>query len=192
MMLRKTIGAFVIGLAVSATAASAADYVIDTKDQHAFINFRINHLGFSWVYGTFRDFDGRFSFDASQPEASSVQVTVRTTSVDTNFAMRDKHLRDADFLNVRKHPEARFVSTAVTPNASGGFDVTGDLSLNGVTRPITIAAKLVGEGKDPWGGYRAGFEGTTKVRLKDFDIAMDLGPASQEAELTISFEGIRQ
>lgn len=76
MMLRKTIGALVVGLAVSAASAGAADYVIDKEGQHAFVNFRIGHLGYSWVYGTFRDFDGRFSFDAAQPEASSVQVKI--------------------------------------------------------------------------------------------------------------------
>jgi polyisoprenoid-binding protein YceI len=192
MMLRKTIGTLVIGLAVSAASASAADYVIDKEGQHAFINFRIGHLGYSWVYGTFRDFDGRFSFDAAQPEASSVQVKIRTASVDTNQAMRDKHLRDKDFLNTSKYPEARFESTAVKATGAGTFDITGNLTLNGVTRPVTIAAKLMGEGADPWGGYRAGFEGSTKVRLKDFAMAMDLGPASQEAELILSVEGVRQ
>jgi len=192
MMLRKTIGALVVGLAVSAASAGAADYVIDKEGQHAFVNFRIGHLGYSWVYGTFRDFDGRFSFDAAQPEASSVQVKIRTASVDTNQAMRDKHLRDKDFLNTSKYPEASFESTAVKATGAGTFDITGNLTLNGVTRPVTIAAKLMGEGADPWGGYRAGFEGSAKLRLKDFAMAMDLGPASQEAELILSVEGVRQ
>ena len=71
-------------------------------------------------------------------------------------------------------------------------EITGNLTLNGVTKPVVIAAKFIGEGKDPWGGYRAGFEGTTTLKLKDFDIAMDLGPASETVELIISVEGIRQ
>lgn len=106
--------------------------------------------------------------------------------------MRDKHLRDKDFLNTSKYPEASFESTAVKATGAGTFDITGNLTLNGVTRPVTIAAKLMGEGADPWGGYRAGFEGSAKLRLKDFAMAMDLGPASQEAELILSVEGVRQ
>ena len=74
----------------------------------------------------------------------------------------------------------------------GSADITGNLTLNGVTKPVVIAAKFIGEGKDPWGGYRAGFEGSTTLRLKDFDIQRDLGPASQDVQLTISVEGVRQ
>ncbi|MNT96414.1 hypothetical protein D3C72_2384930 [compost metagenome] len=73
-----------------------------------------------------------------------------------------------------------------------GYAVAGNLTLNGVTKPVTLAAKLVGEGKDPWGGYRAGFEANGKIKLKDFGITTDLGPASQEVELIISVEGVRE
>ena len=71
-------------------------------------------------------------------------------------------------------------------------DITGDLTLNGVTLPVVLAARFIGEGQDPWGGYRAGFEGSTTLKLKDFDITKDLGPASQEVELILSVEGVRQ
>lgn len=192
MRIRNALGACVLGLAVAGAPVMAADYIIDTEHQHAFVNFKISHLGFSWVYGTFRDFDGRFSFDPANPEAGSVQVKIRTTSVDTNFAERDKHLRGGDFLNVGKFPEATFESTAVKSTGEGTMDITGNLTLNGVTRPVTIAAKLIGEGADPWGGHRAGFEGTARIRMKDFNVKMDLGPASQEVELILSVEGIRQ
>lgn len=191
-MLKKTLAALALSSALFTGQALAADYVIDKAGQHAFINFKISHLGYSWLYGTFRDFDGRFSFDAAAPAEGKVEVTVNTASLDSNHAERDKHLRGKDFLNVDKHPTARFVSTGVTAGADGQLDVAGDLTLNGVTRPVTLKAKLLGEGKDPWGGYRAGFEGSTTLRLKDFDIAMDLGPASQEVELILSVEGVRQ
>ncbi len=75
---------------------------------------------------------------------------------------------------------------------TGTADITGNLTLNGVTKPVVIAAKFIGEGKDPWGGYRAGFEGSTSLHLKDFDIQKDLGPASQDVQLIISVEGVRQ
>lgn len=191
-MLKKTFAALTLCAALFAGQAMAADYAIDKQGQHAFVTFKISHLGYSWLYGSFKDFDGSFSFDAKAPEASKVNVTINTASVDSNHAERDKHLRSADFLNVAKNPTATFVSTAVKSTGEGTADITGNLTLNGVTKPVVIAAKFIGEGSDPWGGYRAGFEGSTKLKLKDFDIQKDLGPASQEVELIISVEGVRQ
>ena len=192
-MLKKTLVALALGGAlIGAGQAMAADYAIDKQGQHAFVNFKISHLGYSWLYGTFKDFDGSFSFDAAKPQDSKVNVTLNTTSVDTNHAERDKHIRSGDFLNVSKHPTATFASTSVKSTGEGTADITGDLTLNGVTKPVVIAAKFIGEGKDPWGGYCAGFEGSTKLKLKDFDIQKDLGPASQDVELIISVEGVRK
>lgn len=192
--MKKTIAGVLLGslLGAASLGAQAADYVIDKEGQHAFINFRISHLGFSWLYGRFNDFDGNFSWDAAAPEQSSVQVSINTASVDSNHAERDKHLRSPDFLNVSAHPQARFVSTGVEMTGEDTAKVTGELTLNGVTRPVVLDARFMGEGQDPWGGYRAGFEGTASLRLKDFDIAMDLGPASQEVELMLTIEGIRK
>lgn len=191
-MLKKSLLALSLGSLLFGAQAMAADYKIDKEGQHAFVNFKISHLGYSWLYGTFKDFDGAFSFDAAKPEESKVQVELKTTSVDSNHAERDKHLRSADFLNVAKHPTATFASTGVKSTGEGTADISGNLTLNGVTKPVVIAAKFIGEGQDPWGGYRAGFEGSTKLKLKDFDIQKDLGPASSEVELIISVEGVRQ
>ncbi len=191
-MLKKSLLALSLGSLLFGAQAMAADYKIDKEGQHAFVNFKISHLGYSWLYGTFKDFDGSFSFDAAKPEESKVKVELKTASVDSNHAERDKHLRSADFLNVAKHPTATFESTGVKSTGEGTADITGNLTLNGVTKPVVIAAKFIGEGQDPWGGYRAGFEGSTRLKLKDFDIQKDLGPASQEVELIISVEGVRQ
>lgn len=192
-MLKKTLVALTLGGAlIGAGQAMAADYAIDKQGQHAFVNFKISHLGYSWLYGTFKDFDGSFSFDAAKPQDSKVNVTLNTTSVDTNHAERDKHIRSDDFLNVSEHPTATFASTAVTSTGEGTADITGDLTLNGVTKPVVIAATFIGEGKDPWGGYRAGFAGSTTLKLKDFGITKDLGPASESVELIISVEGVRK
>ncbi|KZX62826.1 YceI family protein [Stutzerimonas frequens] len=191
-MLKKTLAALILGSALVGGQAFAADYAIDKEGQHAFVNFKISHLGYSWLWGTFNDFDGDFSFDAAKPEESKVNVTLKTASVDTNHAERDKHLRSDDFLNVAKHPTATFESTSVKSTGEGTADITGNLTLNGVTKPVVIAAKFIGEGDDPWGGYRAGFEGSTTLTLKDFDIKMDLGPASQTVDLIISVEGVRK
>lgn len=190
--MKKSLQGLLLGsLLLSAGSAVAADYKIDKEGQHAFVNFRIQHLGYSWLYGTFRDFDGTFTFDEKNPSADKVNVTLNTNSVDTNHAERDKHLRSADFLNVAKFPQATFKSTAVKANGDA-LDVTGDLTLNGVTKPVTLKAKMIGQGDDPWGGKRAGFEAAGKISLKEFNIKTDLGPASQDVELIISVEGVQQ
>lgn len=191
-MIKQTATALVLASSLFAGQVSAADYAIDKQGQHAFINFKISHLGYSWLYGTFRDFDGNFSYDPAQPEAAKVAVQINTASVDSNHAERDKHLRSADFLNVDKHPQASFQSTSVKANGQGGLDITGNFTLNGVSKPVTIQAKHLGEGKDPWGGYRTGFEGSTTLKLADFNITKNLGPASQEVEIILSIEGVRQ
>jgi len=174
------------------TLAPAADYVIDTKGAHASIEFRIQHLGYSWLVGRFDDFSGQFSYDEDNPSASKVEVTVDTASVDSNHAERDKHLRSEEFLDVAKYPQARFVSTGYQERANGSAVLSGDLTLHGVTRPVTIDVKPVGHGPDPWGGYRRGFSGTTTLKLADYGIKRDLGPASREVQLFLSVEGIRQ
>ena len=191
-MLKKAIVSLALGVALISGPLLAADYVIDKQGQHAFVNFKISHLGYSWLYGTFKDFSGTFSFDEKAPDSSKVQVSINTASVDTNHAERDKHLRSDDFLNVGKFPTATFESTSVKSTGADTADISGNLTLNGVTKPIVIKAKLTGQGNDPWGGYRAGFEGSTSFKLKDFDIQKDLGPASQEVEMILSVEGIRQ
>ncbi|CDG20501.1 conserved exported protein of unknown function [Xenorhabdus poinarii G6] len=178
-------------LLMGTSSAIAANYKIDTAGQHAFIEFRIQHLGMSWLYGSFNKFEGDFTFDAQDTSKDNVQVTIKTNSIDTNHAERDKHLRSADFLNTTQYPEAKFTSTEVKKTGEK-YTITGDLTLNGVTQSITLEAKLMGEGKDPWGGYRAGFEANGKIKLKDFKIKSDLGPKSQEVELIISVEGVRE
>jgi polyisoprenoid-binding protein YceI len=191
-MLKKTFAALALGSTLlGAGNLMAADYAIDKQGQHAFVNFKISHLGYSWLYGTFKDFDGSFSFDEKNPQASKVNVTLGTASVDSNHAERDKHIRGSNFLDVAKYPTATFVSTSVKSTGEGRADVTGNLTLHGVTKPVVIAAKFIGQGDDPWGGYRAGFEGTTTLPLKDFNIEGP-GPASQEVELIISVEGVRK
>lgn len=172
--------------------ASAADYVIDTQGAHAFIQFKISHLGYSWLLGRFNDFSGSFSYDEKNPNAAKVEVLIKTASLDSNHAERDKHLRGSDFFDVDKYPEARFVSTAFKDKGDGTAVLTGNLTLKGVTKPVTIDVKHVGHGTDPWGGYRRGFEGKTTLTLKDFGIDYDLGPAARTAELFLSVEGIRK
>ena len=180
------------GLMAVSGSLLAADYAIDKEGQHAFINFKTGHMGFSMLHGRFNDFDGSFSWDPENPQDSKVSVTINTASVDSNHAERDKHLRTADFLNVDKHPQATFVSTDVEVTGENTAKVTGDFTFNGVTKPVVIDAVFIGEGDDPWGGYRAGFEGTTSIKLADYNVSMDLGPASAVVELDLTIEGVRK
>jgi polyisoprenoid-binding protein YceI len=172
--------------------ASAANYKIDTKGAHAFVTFKIKHLGYSWLLGRFNEFDGEFYYDAAKPEASSINVVIQTASVDSNHAERDKHLRNSDFLDVKKYPEARFVSKGFDVKDANNAVVTGDFTLHGVTREISFPVQKIGEGKDPWGGYRVGFTGETELKLADYGITYDLGPASANVIIELNIEGIRQ
>ena len=91
-----------------------------------------------------------------------------------------------------KYPEARFKSIAYKPTGAGKATLTGELTLRGITKVVTLDVTEIGHGRDPWGGYRRGFEGTTKLKLKDYGIPKDLGPASAELEMILSVEGIRK
>ena len=191
--MRTTVTRFLkICLLLLPTSALAADYVIDTKGAHAFIQFHIKHLGYSWLVGRFNTFAGEFSYDEANPEAAKVSVTIDTASIDSNHAERDKHLRDEDFLDVDRYPKASFVSTSYRETGDGKGELQGELTLRGVTRPITLDVTHIGAGKDPWGGYRRGFEGRTRFALADYGIKKNLGPASKEVHLWLGIEGIRK
>ena len=170
-----------------ATPASAAEYVIDKKGQHAYIIFKASHLGYSYIIGHFEDFNGSFSYDPANPSASAVNITIKSQSLDSDHAERDKHLRGSDYFDVTKHPTITFKSTGFTGSAEEGV-IAGDLTLKGVTRSVNINARKIGEGKDPWGGYRSGFEGTLEVKAGDYNLPAWIGPVSIE----LIVEGIRQ
>ena len=192
-MTTKKLTAFALAAAMLLpTPLLAEKYVIDTEGSHAFIQFRILHLGYSWLTGRFNTFNGEFEYDENNPDKASVKVEIDVASIDSNHAERDKHLRGEDFLDVKKFPKASFVSTAFKDNGDGTAVLKGNLTLHGVTKPVTIDVEHIGHGTDPWGGYRRGFEGTTRIALADYDINYNLGPKSREVELTLSVEGIRQ
>lgn len=177
---------------LAGTTAQAEDYTIDTEGMHASIQFRIKHLGYSWLYGRFDKFSGNFSYDEKKPEDAKVEVTIDTTSVNSNHAERDKHLSGEEFLDVKAFPEAKFVSTKFTPAANGAAKLEGNLTLRGVTKPLTIDVQDIGAGADPWGGFRHGFSGSTQFALADFGIEKDLGSASKEVEMILNIEGVRK
>ena len=167
----------------------AADYVVDTKGAHASIDFRFRHLNISWLTGEFKDFDGTISYDEADPGASRVEVNIRTASIDSNNAERDKHMRGEKFLNTSEFPHAHFVSTRVESTGDGKATIHGNLTLHGVTKEVAINASLTGAGDDPWGGYRIGFEGTITINTLDFGMKM---PPSSMVEMSLYLEGVRR
>jgi len=191
--MKKALLTAILALSTSyVSLAEAADYKIDVKGAHASINFKIKHLGYSWLTGRFNDFSGGFSYDPAAPEKSMVSVEINTASLNSNHAERDKHLRGDDFLDVKKYPKAEFKSTKFEVKSDNDGIITGDLTLHGTTKSISFPVKKIGEGKDPWGGYRSGFSGVTSLKLADYGISYDLGPASTHVELELNIEGIKQ
>ena len=180
------LAALVIG---AGAPAQAADYDLDIEGMHAFVEFKVPHLTYSVLSGRFNEFGGSFTWDRENPGDSSVSVTIQTASLDSNHEERNQHLISEEFLNVAKHPTATFVSTSYDGDTSGGT-LSGNLTLNGVTRAIELAVSAIGEGKDPWGGYRAGFTATTTLRGPAFGYSHPFFP--KEIEMAFGIEGIRR
>ena len=182
-------------LLVSALAAAEpAVYKIDPD--HSGVGFTIRHF-VSNVPGRFRDFDGSIRYDKLDPAASSVELTVRAASIDTGNNDRDEHLRSADFFEVQKFPTITFTSAEVKARDANVLDVTGDLTMHGVTRRITIPIQVLGTVKTP-NGEKAGFEAIFTLNRKDFGITwnrvLDASGSvlSDEVKVTIEVEASRQ
>ncbi|PHR84648.1 MAG: hypothetical protein COA59_04575 [Colwellia sp.] len=193
MQFKKILIISILGVFVSLSSqVNSAEYKLDIKGTHAFIQFKIQHLGYSWIIGQFNQFDGKLKYDNTDEEASEISIIIDTASIDTNHKLRDKHLRNDKFLDVKKYPQAIFISKKYKPTSPGKAILTGDFTFHGVTKSIDIDVHKMGEGKDPWGGERVGFEGTAKFKLKDYNIKKKLSPASAEVELYFTLEGIKQ
>ena len=189
-VLNRSFAFFLLAMSgLAAPAAMAAEYKLDPA--HTFIEFHVSHIGFGTEVGRFNKFDGSFNWDKDNPSAASIQFTIQTASVDTNWAERDKHLREAAFLNVDKYPTATFKSTGYTGDADKGT-MQGVLTLRGVSKPVTLQVERLGEGQDPWGGYRVGFKATTSIKRSDFGNPMNLGPKSDLVKFYLFVEGVRK
>jgi polyisoprenoid-binding protein YceI len=149
-----------------ATAVPAGVWNIDTS--HTTVNFSVRHMMVSKVRGKFATFGGTIVI-AEDPTASTLEASVDMASVDTGDAGRDEHLRTSDFFDIQTHPTMTFTSTSIAPSG-GDYELTGDLTIRGVTRPVTFALELGGVGTDPWGNTRAGFTATTTINRKDWGL----------------------
>lgn len=175
---------------LSVPVANSATFAIDIEGGHAAVNFKFRHLGYSVLSGTFESFDGEFDWDPDDVAASRVSVDIDTKSLNSHHAERDRHIRGDKYLDVKRYPRASFVSTRVEGNEGGEITVFGDLTLLGVTKEIAIDVARIGEGNDPWGGYRAGFEGYVTIDMRDFGVKSFIPLHTVEMELFL--EGIRQ
>jgi polyisoprenoid-binding protein YceI len=149
-----------------ATAVPAGVWNIDTS--HTTVNFSVRHMMVSKVRGKFATFGGTIVI-AEDPTASTLEASVDMASVDTGDAGRDEHLRTSDFFDIQTHPTMTFTSTSITPSG-GDYELTGDLTIRGVTRPVTFELEPGGVGTDPWGNTRAGFTATTTINRKDWGL----------------------
>jgi polyisoprenoid-binding protein YceI len=137
---------------------------------HSRIGFFARHAMITKVRGSFDEFEGGGVFDATNPENSSLELTIKTASIDTRNADRDGHLRSNDFFDMEKYPEITFKSTQVKVVDSTHFDVTGDLTVKDVTRPLTVPLEFTGSAVDPFGNHRIGLEGSTEINRKDWGV----------------------
>lgn len=181
--------AFVLATSVLGSAlASAADtYTVDPV--HSTIIFRISHLGSSWTYGRFDAVAGTFTVDQADPTAVKFDLSAQTDSIDTNSAQRDTHLKSNDFFAAKQFPEITFKSTGVKSTGDKKYDVTGDLTLHGVTKSITVPMEFVGTSETKQAGSRAGYEGMFTVKRSDYGMDKMVGMIGDEVHLTVSFEG---
>jgi polyisoprenoid-binding protein YceI len=136
---------------------------------HSEAAFQVRHL-ITKVRGRFADFGGAVEFDEAAPEKSSVAFTIQAASIDTNTPDRDAHLRSDDFFAVETYPTITFTSTAISPRGDRHYDVAGDLTMRGVTKPVVLPITFVGTATDPWGNEKAAFEGEMTLNRKDFGL----------------------
>lgn len=167
----------------------SAHYKIDAG--HSSVMFRVSHLGVSNCYGRFNAFGGEFTLDAANPANCKLSITIQTESIDSNLAARDKHLKSPDFFNVKQYPTATFTSKSFKQSADGAYDVAGDLTMHGVTKEVSVRLKKIGEGKDPFGGYRAGFETEFEIKRADYGINFMPEGLGADVRILVALEGVR-
>ena len=159
---------------------------------HTRLGFVTRHAMITKVRGSFNDFTGTVTVPAEGIQSASAEVTINASSIDTRNADRDGHLKSNDFFDMENHPQITFTSTQIEGNDSGGVDVTGDLTIKGTTKSITIPFEFEGTATDPFGNQRAGFEGTTTIKRSDFDLTwnatLETGGVLVSEKVTLEIE----
>ena len=178
-----------LAFALLPAAASADTYDVDAV--HSSVMFRAKRMGVVYVYGRFNEFAGTIDMTGEDVGTGKVSLEVKTSSVDTGNQRRDDHLRNPDFFNSTQLPTMKFESTGVKPGSGNTFEVTGNLTLHGVTKPVTATVEKVGSGKDPRSSKTlVGFEAKLTIKRSDFDMKYQLGPLSDEVDVHISLHAV--
>jgi polyisoprenoid-binding protein YceI len=172
-------------LMLAATPVLADEWEVDVS--HSSVVFKVSHLDVSNQHGRFNEIAGSLNTG----DAAAFKFIVPTASIDTNNAKRDDHLRSPDFFNAKQFPVIGFKGESITANEDG-MELAGELTLHGVTQPLTVQMTKVGEGEDPWGGYRIGLETTFTIQRSAFGMDQMLNAVGDEVELTISIEALRK
>ncbi|SRR5579883_3057893 len=174
-----------------------SQYEIDSA--HSGAQFKVRHMMIANVKGEFTKISGKVSFDPANPAASSIDVSIDASSISTREPQRDEHLKSADFFDVANYPAITFVSKTVEPDGKDAYQVTGDLTIRGVTHEVKLLVDSVTpEAKDPWGGMRRGAVATTTINRKDFgltwNMALETGGivVGEEVHITIDVELVRK
>jgi polyisoprenoid-binding protein YceI len=167
MKTKKALLAFAVALVTASSALAAETFVVDKG--HSEAAFQVRHI-VTKVRGRFTDFDGAIQVDRAKPEASSVEFTIKTASINTDNPQRDGHLKSPDFFDAEKFPTLTFKSSKIVTKGKDQYDVTGTLTLHGVSKEVTLSVSFLGFAKDPWGGERAGFETSVTLNRKDYGI----------------------
>ena len=175
-------------LLLLSTALAGDEYKVDNG--HSAVIFKAQHFGAGYTYGRFNEFEG--GFEAEGETLESINVTVQAASVDTNIAKRDGHLANADYLNAKEFPAITFTSTSIGAKGEGVFAVTGDLTLHGTTKSVTVDMTHTGEGKDPFGGYRQGWEGSFMVDAHEYGVGVDQKGSGKDITLILAIEGTKK
>jgi polyisoprenoid-binding protein YceI len=196
MNLRRTSIALILALLLAPhTVATAADTYAADPD-HMSIVFSASHAGFSFVYGLFRKAQGGFILDKNNPANCRFRFVIDAASLDTNQSTRDTHLKGEQFFNVREFPTIQFESTsctlANTTDGSVAYQVTGNMTMHGVTKPVTIQLRQLAEGKSPFNDYRVGFLSNFQLKRSDYKMDSRLDLVGDAVMLNISFEGVLQ
>jgi polyisoprenoid-binding protein YceI len=186
-----SLSALVATLALAVPAIAAAEnYMVDAV--HSSAVFRIKHANTSFFWGRFNDPAGSFAIDEADPTKSTFTIELDATKVDTGNGQRDAHLKSPDFFNAKQYPKITFKSTSVKKGkAANLLEVTGDLTMHGVTKPITVPVELTGKGEFPPGKPRAGVEATIAVKMSDFGFKPNAG-LSDEVRVIVSLSGMKQ
>lgn len=179
-----------LSISIAAISSAAENYKIDPD--HSTAIFKAKHLGVSNVYGRFNNVSGMFTMDEKDIKKSSVSVSIKVDDIDTHQEKRDDHLKSPDFFNSKVFNLITFEGRQFKESGADKIQVTGDLTIHGVKKSVTVEMAHIGAGKDPWGGYRSGYEGTFKIKRSDFGMKFMPEGIGDEITIIIGIEGIRQ